>query len=68
MYKIMAKFSGDKRFRALSIDSNGAGPAANLLDASFWIDRSEADAALDRLKKKAEGQGVAVELKVVRQS
>ena len=67
MYKIMAKFSGDKRFKTLAVDSNGAGPANNLLDASFWDTRSEADAALDWLKKTAEGQGVAVELKVVRQ-
>jgi hypothetical protein len=68
MYKIMAKFSGDKRFKALSIDSDGAVPVDNLLNASFWTNRSEADAALDWLKKTAEGQGVAVELKVVRQS
>lgn len=68
MYKIMSKFSGDKRFKTLSIDSDGAATVDNLLNASFWADRSEADAALDRLKKAAEGQGVAVELKVVRQS
>jgi hypothetical protein len=68
MYKIMAKFSGDNRFKALSVGSNGAGPAANLLNASFWNTRSEADAALDRLKNTAKRQGIAVELKVVRQS
>jgi hypothetical protein len=47
MYKIMAKFSGDKRFKALSIDSYGAAPVNSLLNASFWTNRSEADAALD---------------------
>ena len=68
MYKIMAKFSGDKRFKALSIDSDGAAPVANLLNASFWNNRSEADAALDWLKKTAKKQWIEVELKVVRQS
>ena len=68
MYKIMAKLSGDKRFKALSIDSDGAALVNNLFYASFWNTKSEADAALDRLKKTAEGQGVSVELKVVRQS
>ena len=68
MYKIMAKFSGDKRFKALPIDNDGAVPINSLLNASFWNVRSEADAALDRLKKTAKKQGIEVELKVVQQS
>lgn len=68
MYKIMAKFSGDKRFKALSIDSDGVAQVNSLWHASFWNVRSEADAALDWLKKTADEQGVEVELKVVKQS
>ncbi len=68
MYKIMAKLNGDKRFKALSIGSDGVAQVNSLWHATFWTTRSEADAALDWLKKTADEQGVEVEFKVVKQS